>query len=61
MVHGVPRAVILARKLLDDESITESQFRHWLDAGKVRYRRFGGRYAFRPDELAEDLAGKTVT
>ena len=56
-IHTVPRAVKYARERLDDPSITESKFRHWLSEGKVRFHRFGGVYSFRPDELDEDLSG----
>ena len=56
-IHTVPRAVKYARERLDDPSITESKFRHWLSEGKVRYRRFGGVYSFLTSELDEDLGG----
>lgn len=58
LLHTVPRAVEHARRVLGDPTITETKFRHWLDDGKVRYRKFGGVYAFRVDELDEDLAGR---
>ena len=57
-LHTVPKAVKHARRVLGDPSLTESKFRHWLDEGKVRYRKFGGVYAFTIEELDQDLAGK---
>jgi hypothetical protein len=54
----VPRAVAHARAILNDQTITESRFRHWIVEGKVRYRKFGGVYSFVLDELSEDLKGK---
>jgi hypothetical protein len=55
----VPRAVDYAREVLNDPTITESKFRHWIAGGYVRFRRFGGMYSFVVNELQEDLAGKT--
>jgi hypothetical protein len=46
-LHTVLKAVEHARHVLDDPHLTESKFRHWLCEGKMRYRRFGGVYAFR--------------
>ena len=60
VLHTVPRAVRHARERLDDPTITESQFRHWLADGKVRFRKFGGVYAFVIDELDEDLCGRAA-
>jgi hypothetical protein len=57
-LHTVPKAVKHARLVLGDPSLTDSKFRHWIDEGKVRYRKFGGVYSFQVDELNEDLAGK---
>jgi hypothetical protein len=54
----VPRAVEHARVVLDDPTVTESQFRHWIAEGKVRYRKFGGVYSFLIAELNEDLSGE---
>jgi hypothetical protein len=56
----VPHAVTHAREILGDPTVTESRLRHWIAEGKVRSRKFGGTYAFRLDELAEDLAGKAA-
>ena len=58
-LHTVPRAVEHARVVLGDPSLTVTRFRHWIDEGKVRYRKFGGVYSFLIDELDEDLAGKS--
>jgi hypothetical protein len=60
IIHTVGKAVARARVILNDPSITEAAFRHWVVEGKVRFRKFGGTYAFILDELTEDLAGKVA-
>jgi excisionase family DNA binding protein len=59
-IHTVPRAVEYARERLNDPTISESKFRHWIAEGKVRFHRFGGTYSFVFDELDEDLAGRAA-
>jgi hypothetical protein len=59
-LRGVPKMVTFLREHLDEPDLTEATVRGWIAYKKIRAYRFGAQLTAKPEELLEDLAGKTV-